>query len=105
MRDDLKIPYGISDFKRLRQEKYYYVNFKSLFGDLAIGGNPTDSENRYQILYLDFSQVNRGANLSLQARFDAYMGVRLDGFVDAYAEYYDADFIREFKSAQDDIPA
>ena len=141
-RNDLQIPYGVSDFKTLRTENLYYVdkseyirrleqagrflffvrprrfgkslfasmlrcyydirekeNFKSLFGDLAIGRNPTGSENRYQILYLDFSQVNRGANLSLQARFDAYMGVRLDGFVDAYAEYYDADFIREFKSA------
>ena len=25
-RNDLKIPYGIADFKRLRQEKYYYVD-------------------------------------------------------------------------------
>ena len=26
MRTDLKIPYGVSDFRRIRNERYYYVD-------------------------------------------------------------------------------
>ena len=139
---NLKIPYGVSDFKTLRKEGLYFVdksnyirtlelcgrflffvrprrfgkslflnmlrcyydiaekdNFAALFGDLDIGKNPTENRNRYQILTLDFSQVNRGAGLSLQERFDNYVGVCLDGFIDAYGEYYDEDFVRKFKES------
>ena len=117
MRDDLQIPYGVSDFKTLRSEKLYYVdksahirtleqagrflffvrprrfgkslfasmmkcyydiaekeNFQRLFNDLDIGRNPTPNANRYQVLALDFSQVNRGDGLTLQGRFENYIG-------------------------------
>ncbi|MBO4287829.1 MAG: AAA family ATPase, partial [Kiritimatiellae bacterium] len=103
MNGNLKIPYGIFDFKRLRGEGYYFVdksmyirtlelcgsflffvrprrfgkslflsmlrcyydiaekeNFDALFGDLDIGREPTEYRNRYQVLVLDFSQVNKG---------------------------------------------
>ena len=38
-RTDLKIPYGISDFKRLRQEKYYYVDKSEYIRKLELAGN------------------------------------------------------------------
>lgn len=43
-------------------ENYYDINkvdeFAALFGDLAIGGNPTAEHNQYLILHWDFSQVS-----------------------------------------------
>ena len=44
-------------------------NFDALFGGLEIAKNPTPNRNRYQILYMDFSEVNRGAGATLQERF------------------------------------
>ena len=142
MRDDLQIPYGVSDFKRMMSEGYYYIdksayirmieragsflffvrprrfgkslfinmlrayydiaekeNFQRLFGDLAIGRDPTANANRYQVLSLDFSQVNRGDGLTLQGRFDAYMGARLDEFAEKYGDDYGDEFVRGVKSA------
>ena len=106
---NLKIPYGVSDFKRLRSEGFYFVdksayirtlelcgsflffvrprrfgkslflnmlrcyydlaekdNFDALFGDLDIGKAPTENRNRYQVLALDFSQVNKGPGKTLE---------------------------------------
>jgi len=145
MKDELQIPYGVSDFKRLRSEGYYYIdksayirtleragsflffvrprrfgkslfasmmrcyydiaekdNFQRLFGDLDIGRNPTANASRYQVLALDFSQVNRGEGQTLQERFENYIGARIDGFVEAYSDYYDDDFIRR---VQEEAPA
>lgn len=39
MRDDLKISYGVYDFKRLRQEKYYYVDKSEYIRKLELAGN------------------------------------------------------------------
>ncbi len=66
--------------------------FQPLFGDLDIGKNPTENANSYQVLALDFSQVNRGAGKTLEERFNAYMGVMLDMFVLAYSDSYDERF-------------
>ena len=111
MKRNLKIPYGVSDFKRLRSEGYYFVdksayirtlelcgsflffvrprrfgkslflsmlrcyydlaeqeNFDALFGDLDIGREPTENRNRYQVLTLDFSQVNKGRHACGEVR-------------------------------------
>ena len=130
-RTDLEIPYGVSDFRRIRTEGLYYVDkthylrlleaagsflffvrprrfgkslfadmlcryydiagkdeFGELFGGLAIGGSPTPNASRYQVLFLDFSQVNRGAGKTLQERFEEYVAVRLDDFMRRYAEFY-----------------
>ena len=135
-----KIPYGLSDFKRLRSEGYYFVdkskyihtlelcgsflffvrprrfgkslflsmlrcyydiaekeNFDALFGDLDIGREPTEYRNRYQVLTLDFSQVNKGRGDTLEERFENYVGKRLDEFIEIYGEGYGADFVQEFK--------
>ncbi len=143
MKDNLKIPYGISDFKRLRREKYYYIdktgyiplieqagsflffvrprrfgkslmasmlrsyydcgekdNFDALFGDLAIARNPTENRNRYQVLYMDFSRVNRGdPDVPLQTRFVRYIGECLDAFMARYGESYGDDFLAEYRKA------
>ena len=139
-RKPLQIPYGISDFKRIRSEGYYFVdksafirtlelsgsflffvrprrfgkslflnmlrcyydlaekdNFDALFGDLDIWKNPTENRNRYQVLTLDFSQVNKGKGDTLEERFENYIGKRLDEFIAVYGENYGADFVQEFK--------
>ena len=135
-KDNLKIPYGVSDFKRLRREGFYFVDksayirtlelcgsflffvrprrfgkslflsmlrcyydlaekdsFDALFGDLDIGKDPTENRNRYQVLTLDFSQVNKGPGKTLEERFASYIGGCLDGFVRTYAGMYDGSFV------------
>ncbi|MBQ7190226.1 MAG: AAA family ATPase [Kiritimatiellae bacterium] len=140
---NLKIPYGVSDFKRLRSEGFYFVdksayirtlelcgsflffvrprrfgkslflnmlrcyydlaekdNFDALFGDLDIGKDPTENRNRYQVLTLDFSQVNKGKGDTLEERFENYVGDRLDEFMLRYGELYEDDFRAAFASAK-----
>ena len=140
---NLKIPYGVSDFKRLRREGFYFVdksayirtlelcgsflffvrprrfgkslflnmlrcyydlaekdNFDALFGDLDIGKAPTENRNRYQVLTLDFSQVNKGPGKTLEERFASYIGGCLDGFVRTYADMYDESFVNGVLAAQ-----
>ena len=140
MADNLKIPYGIADFKRIRNEGYYYIdksgyiplleqagsflflvrprrfgkslmasmlrcyydcserdNFDALFGGLEIAGHPTENANRYQVVYLDFSRIDRGVGLSLQERFENYMGKTLDEFMERYGGMYGEKFRSEFE--------
>ena len=142
MDGNLKIPYGIADFKTIREEGLYYIdktgyiplleqagrflffvrprrfgkslmtsmlrcyydvaekdNFDALFGGLEIAGDPTPNRNRYQVLGMDFSQVNRGAGLSLQERFEAYMGKCLDDFAARYGHFYGDDLSKGFSDA------
>lgn len=142
---NLKIPYGVSDFKILRKEGLYFVdksgyiralelcgrflffvrprrfgkslflnmlrcyydiaekeNFDALFGGLDIGKDPTENRNRYQVLVLDFSQVNKGAGKTLEERFASYIGGCLDGFVRTYADMYDESFVNSVLAAQPD---
>ena len=142
MNGEMKIPYGLSDFKRLRSEGYYFVdksmyirtlelcgsflffvrprrfgkslflnmlscyydlaekdNFDALFGDLDIGKNPTENRNRYQVLTLDFSQVNICEGKTLQERFDNYMKVYLQVFLLKYDADYGEEFRRELPDA------
>ena len=134
MKDNLKIPYGISDFKRIRREGYYYIdktgfiplleragsflffvrprrfgkslmasmlrcyydvaekdNFDALFGGLEIAKAPTPNRNRYQILYMDFSEVGGAVGQTLQESFEKYIGDRLDDFMRRYGDVYEAD--------------
>ena len=141
MKSNLKIPYGVSDFKRLRNEGYYFVdksayirtlelcgsflffvrprrfgkslflsmlrcyydiaekeNFDALFGDLDIAREPTENRNRYQVLTLDFSQVNKGEGNTLAARFENYIGKRLDEFIKVYGGSYGDEFVRDFQT-------
>ena len=142
-RKPLQIPYGVADFKIVRNEGLYYIdktgyipvleqagrflffvrprrfgkslflnmlrcyydlaekdNFDSLFGDLEIGKNPTENRNRYQVLTLDFSQVNKGEGKTLEERFASYIGGCLDGFVRTYAAMYGESFVNSVLAAQ-----
>ena len=143
MNNNLKIPYGVSDFKRLRNEGYYFVdksgyirtlelcgpflffvrprrfgkslflsmlrcyydlaeknNFDALFGDLDIGKEPTGNRNRYQILGLDFSKVNRGWGDTLEERFENYIGGCLDDFIRRYAPSYGEELCAEILASK-----
>ena len=140
MQDNLQIPYGISDFKRVRTEGYYYIdktgyipaleqagsflffvrprrfgkslfinmlrcyydlsekeNFEKLFGGLAIAESPTRNVNRFQVLYMDFSRVNRGSGMTLQERFEAYVQESLDAFMVRYGAQYGEAFLEGYR--------
>lgn len=71
--------------------------FQQWFGDLWIGKHPTPNQGRYQVLHLDFSQVG-GTIEELEEKFNFYLGMRLDGFINAYAEYYSEEIIQKVKS-------
>ena len=72
-------------------------NFNRLFGDLDIGREPTENANRYQVLALDFSKVNKGEGRTLEERFDRYMKSRLDDFLDSYGALYGNETAAELK--------
>ena len=140
-RTDLKIPYGIADFKRIRNEGWYYVdktaylakleardsfvffvrprrfgkslfismmqcyydrreeaNFKQLFGGLWLGEHPTENRNRYLVLALDFSKVGKGAEAPLDEKFDLYLSTALDLLMEANADLFSPEFVRECKA-------
>ncbi len=61
--------------------------FQQLFGDLWIGKHPTPLQGKYQVLYLDFSQVG-GAIDNLEQKFNFYLGVQLNTFVRYYDDLY-----------------
>ena len=71
--------------------------FQQWFGDLWIGKHPTPLQGRYQVLHLDFSQVG-GTIDELEEKFNFYLGMRLDGFINAYAEYYSEETKQKVKS-------
>ncbi len=137
---NLQIPYGIFDFKRIRNEGYYYVdktsyiplleqagsflffvrprrfgkslmasmlrcyydiaerdNFDALFGGLEIAKNPTQNRSRYQVLAMDFSEVNKGVGRTLQERFENYIGRCLDAFMIRHGRRYGDAFLSDFR--------
>lgn len=71
--------------------------FQQWFGDLWIGKHPTALQGRYQVLHLDFSQVG-GTIEKLEENFNFYLGMRVDGFVNDYAEYYSEETKTKVKS-------
>ena len=140
-RTDLKIPYGIADFKRIRNEGWYYVdkteylskleerdsfvffvrprrfgkslfismmqayydrrekaNFEKLFGGLWLGAHPTENRNRYLVLALDFSKAGKGAEAPLDRKFDIYLSTMLDLLMEANADLFSPEFVRECKA-------
>ena len=76
--------------------------FQEVFGDLWIGLHPTPLQGKFQVLYLDFSQV--GGNIEkLEERFNLFLGVELDGFVRNYHEYYPEDIVRKVRETEDAV--
>ena len=61
--------------------------FQTLFGTLWVGSHPTALQGTYQVLYLDFSQITGKIDV-LEERFNAYLSIKLDGFIQKYSDYY-----------------
>ena len=80
---------------------YYDCNqkdrFATLFGNLWIGSHPTPLQGKYQVLFLDFSQITGKIDV-LEEQFNAYLSIKLDGFVQQYAGYYGKEKVDEIKS-------
>ena len=64
--------------------------FQSLFGNLWIGQHPTPLQGKYQVLFLDFSQIIGNID-KLETKFNSYLSINLDAFVRQYSEYYQAE--------------
>ena len=64
--------------------------FQSLFGNLWIGQHPTPLQGKYQVLFLDFSQITGNID-KLGTKFNSYLSINLDAFVRQYSEYYQAE--------------
>ncbi len=80
---------------------YYYDcsqkdKFNQLFGNLWIGKHPTALQGKYQVLFLDFSQITGKIDV-LEERFNAYLSIKLDAFVQQYAAYYGEEVVEEVK--------
>ena len=74
--------------------------FQSLFGSLWIGSHPTPLQGRYQVLYLDFSQITGRIDV-LEERFNAYLCINLNSFIRNYADYYTEEESAEIQSKTD----
>ncbi len=71
-------------------ENYYDVakaeEFDKLFGDLAIGQNPTEKHNQYFVMKWDFSNVNsKGDSTQIHQRLNRYINSCIQDFADNYA--------------------
>ncbi len=64
--------------------------FQSLFGNLWIGQHPTPLQGKYQVLFLDFSQITGNID-KLETKFNSYLSINLDAFVRQYSAYYQAE--------------
>ncbi len=64
--------------------------FQSLFGNLWIGQHPTPLQGKYQVLFLDFSQITGNID-KLETKFNSYLSINLDAFVRQYSEFYQAE--------------
>ena len=72
-------------------ENYYDLNkadrFEELFGELAIGQNPTAERNQYFVLKWDFSKISSvGDGEEIKRNLYAYLNVRISDFSDYYRE-------------------
>ena len=82
-------------------EAYYDIKnkdrFDELFSGLWIHEHPTERRSAYQVLKLDFSQVD-GKIENLEQKFGEYCCVTLLEFAQKYAEYYNEDYISNVSS-------
>ena len=97
--------FGKSVFISMLHAYYDILNkdkFQDLFGDLWIGQHPTPLQGKFQVLYLDFSQVG-GDIEKLEERFNFFLGVELDGFVRNYHEFYPEETIKKVRETEDAV--
>ena len=99
-----RIPYGITDFRLLSGEDYYYVDktrfieeiekcpnflflirqFEELFGKFYIGQHPTSERNSYLILKFNFAMVNPEPEV-LEQSFEDHTSICFKEFNMKYA--------------------
>lgn len=80
---------------RAYYDKAMAANFDSLFGGLWVHEHPTPLRGRYQMLYLDFSQV--GGDIDrLSERFNDYCSLMLDDFMHSYRDEYPDETVKAF---------
>ena len=81
---------------------YYDLNrkdeFQELFGNLWIGKHATELHNKFQILYLDFSKIG-GDIKELKEKFNSYCNIRLNNFIEKYADAYRPETVESIKRA------
>ena len=82
---------------RLYYDKAAAGDFERIFGDLYIGQHPTPLRNRYQVLYMDFSQIGGGIS-RLEDNFSEYCSLCLDDFMRTYKSDYPDDVVSAFFS-------
>ena len=80
---------------RAYYDKLMADRFDSLFGGLWVHEHPTPLRGRYQMLYLDFSQVG-GDIERLPERFDDYCSLMLDDFMHSYRDDYPEETVKAF---------
>ena len=82
---------------RLYYDKAAAGDFERIFGGLYIGQHPTPLRNRYQVLYMDFSQIGGGIS-RLEDNFSEYCSLCLDDFMRTYKSDYPDDVVSAFFS-------
>ena len=127
----IRFPYGISNFQRIRENGFLYLDrtqhiagleevgeqlvflrprrfgkslllsmlanyydvkmagqFATLFGDLAVGENPTAERNQYLVLRWDFSKVSaQGSIEDIKNSLFEVLNQEFTGFIEAYRQY------------------
>ena len=73
-------------------ENYYDVakaeEFEKLFGDLAIGKNPTPNHNQYFVMKWDFSNISpKGDAEQIEQRLNSYLNRCIYNFADKYQNW------------------
>lgn len=82
-------------------EAYYDIKnkdrFDELFSGLWIHEHPTERRGFYQVMALDFSKVNGGAD-NVEENFDTYCGNRMIEFAEKYEEFYYKGFANDIRN-------
>lgn len=95
--------FGKSVFLTMLQT-YYDIeskdSFQETFKDTWIAEHPTESQGKYQVLYLDFSRAAAGTD-DLEENFNSYCEMQLNAFAIKYRDYYGDRFLEEISKAKD----
>ncbi len=69
------------------------------FDGTWIGEHPLDNKGKFQVLQYDFSQVLANID-NLEADFNSYCNIQLNGFISKYGKYYSEDTILQVREAK-----
>ena len=69
------------------------------FDGTWIGEHPLENKGKFQVLQYDFSQVLANID-NLEADFNSYCNIQLNGFIRKYGKYYSEDTIQQVREAK-----